>query len=37
MTLELVIVKSMFLLNKYPFDNLKFKENFLTNISGELS
>ena len=37
MTLELVIVKSMFLLNKYPFDNLKFKENFLTNIAGELS
>ena len=37
MTLELVIVKSMFLLNKYPFDNLKFKENFLANISGELS
>ena len=37
MTLELVIVKSMFLLNKYPFDNLKFKENFLSNMSGELS
>ena len=37
MTLELVIVKSMFLLNKYPFDNLKFKENFLTNFAGELS
>ena len=36
MTLELVIVKSMFLLNKYPFDNLKFKENFLSNMSGEL-
>ena len=37
MTFESVIAKSMFLLDKYPYNKQKFIEKFLTNISGEIS
>lgn len=37
MTIEAVIVKSMFLINKFPNDKLKFIENFNFNIAGELT
>lgn len=37
MTIEAVIVKSMFLINKFPNDKTKFIENFNFNISGEFS
>jgi L-asparaginase len=37
MTIEAVIVKSMFLINKFPNDKLKFIENFNLNIAGEFN
>ena len=37
MTIEAVIVKSMFLINKFPNDKTKFIENFNFNISGEFT
>ena len=37
MTIEAVIVKSMFLINKFPNDKLKFIENFNFNIAGEFT
>ena len=37
MTIEAVIVKSMFLINKFPNDKQKFIENFNINIAGEFT
>ena len=37
MTLETVIVKSMLLIKKYPFDKDKFVEALLSNIAGEIT
>jgi L-asparaginase len=37
MTLETVIVKSMLLIKKYPFDKDKFVEVLLSNIAGEIT
>jgi L-asparaginase len=37
MTLETVIVKSMLLINKYPFDKDKFANILLSNIAGEIT
>ena len=37
MTLETVIVKSMILIKKYPFDKDKFTKVLLTNIAGEIT
>ena len=37
MTIEAVIVKSMFLINKFPKDKIKFIENFNFNIAGEVT
>ena len=37
MTIEAVIVKSMFLINKFPNDKEKFIENFNINIAGEFT
>lgn len=37
MTFEAVLAKSMFLLDKYPNDRIKFIQQFLTDFSGEFS